>query len=398
MKKNNYQLTMYACFIGYIVQAIVNNFLPLLFVTFQKTYSIPLTQITLLITLNFGIQLVIDMLSAGFVDKIGYRASTIIAHVCSAAGLVLLTVLPEAFPDPFAGILIAVFIYAIGGGLIEVLISPILEACPTDNKEKAMSLLHSFYCWGHVGVVLISTLFFTLFGIENWKLLAVCWAVVPAVNIILFAKAPIYSLHEEGEAGLTLKQLFTRKVFWVMMLMMLCAGASEQAVSQWASTFAEQGLGVSKTIGDLAGPMSFAALMGLSRLLYGKFGDRLDLDKFMRMSCLLCIAAYLCISLVPLPAVGLVGCAVCGFSVGIMWPGTFSKASAAVKGGGTALFAMLALAGDVGCSGGPTLAGFISGCFNGELRAGILAAIVFPVLLLIGIQLAKKLTNSSLNK
>ena len=398
MKKNKYQLTMYACFIGYIVQAIVNNFLPLLFVTFQKTYSIPLTQITLLITLNFGIQLVIDMLSAGFVDKIGYRASTIIAHVCSAAGLVLLTVLPEAFPDPFAGILIAVFIYAISGGLIEVLISPILEACPTDNKEKAMSLLHSFYCWGHVGVVLISTLFFTLFGIENWKILAVCWAVVPAVNIILFAKAPIYSLHEEGETGLTLKQLFTRKVFWVMMLMMLCAGASEQAVSQWASTFAEQGLGVSKTIGDLAGPMSFAALMGLSRLLYGKFGDKLDLDKFMRMSCLLCIAAYLCISLVPLPAVGLVGCAVCGFSVGIMWPGTFSKASAAVKGGGTALFAMLALAGDVGCSGGPTLAGFISGCFNGELRAGILAAIVFPVLLLIGIQLAKKLANNSADK
>lgn len=398
MKKNNYQLTMYACFIGYIVQAIVNNFLPLLFVTFQKTYSIPLTQITLLITLNFGIQLVIDMLSTGFVDKIGYRASAIIAHVCSAAGLVLLTVLPEAFPDPFAGILIAVFIYAIGGGLIEVLISPILEACPTDNKEKAMSLLHSFYCWGHVGVVLISTLFFTLFGIENWKILAVCWAVVPAVNIILFAKAPIYSLHEEGETGLTLKQLFTRKIFWVMMLMMLCAGASEQAVSQWASTFAEQGLGVSKTIGDLAGPMSFAALMGLSRLLYGKFGDKLDLDKFMRMSCLLCIAAYLCISLVPLPAVGLVGCAVCGFSVGIMWPGTFSKASAAVKGGGTALFAMLALAGDVGCSGGPTLAGFISGCFNGELRAGILAAIVFPVLLLIGIQLAKKLANNSADK
>ena len=398
MKKNNYQLTMYACFIGYIVQAIVNNFLPLLFVTFQKTYSIPLTQITLLITLNFGIQLVIDMLSAGFVDKIGYRASAIIAHVCSAAGLVLLTVLPGAFPDPFAGILIAVFIYAIGGGLIEVLISPILEACPTDNKEKAMSLLHSFYCWGHVGVVLISTLFFTLFGIENWKILAVCWAVVPAANIILFAKAPIYSLHEEGETGLTLKQLFTRKVFWVMMLMMLCAGASEQAVSQWASTFAEQGLGVSKTIGDLAGPMSFAVLMGLSRLLYGKFGDRLDLDKFMRMSCLLCIAAYLCISLVPLPAVGLVGCAVCGFSVGIMWPGTFSKASAAVKGGGTALFAMLALAGDVGCSGGPTLAGFISGCFNGELRAGILAAIVFPVLLLIGIQLAKKLANNSADK
>lgn len=394
MKKTNYQLTMYACFIGYIVQAIVNNFLPLLFVTFQKTYGIPLTKITLLITLNFGIQLVVDMLSAGFVDKIGYRASALIAHVCATAGLILLTVLPEAFPDPFAGILIAVFIYAVGGGLIEVLISPILEACPTDNKEKAMSLLHSFYCWGHVGVVLISTLFFSVFGIENWKILAICWAVVPILNTILFAKAPIYSLHEEGETGLTLKQLFTRKIFWVMMLMMLCAGASEQSVSQWASTFAEQGLGVSKTIGDLAGPMSFAALMGLSRLLYGKFGDRIDLDRFMKLSCLLCIASYLCISLVPVPAVGLVGCAICGFSVGIMWPGTFSRSSAAVKGGGTALFAMLALAGDIGCSGGPTLAGFISGCFGGELRAGILAAMIFPILLLIGIGLSRKLTSS----
>lgn len=398
MKKQNYQLTMYACFIGYIVQAVVNNFVPLLFVTFQKSYGIPLTKITLLITLNFGIQLVVDMLSAGFVDKIGYRASAIIAHVCAAGGIILLTILPEALPDPFIGILIAVLIYAVGGGLIEVLISPILEACPTDNKEKAMSLLHSFYCWGHMGVVLISTLFFSVFGIENWKILALCWAVIPVANIFLFAKAPIYSLHEEGENGLTLRQLFTRKIFWIMMLMMLCAGASEQAVSQWASTFAEQGLGVSKTVGDLAGPMAFAALMGLSRLIYGKFGDRLDLDRFMKLSCLLCIAAYLCISLVPVPAVGLVGCAVCGFSVGIMWPGTFSKASAAIKGGGTALFAMLALAGDVGCSGGPTLAGFISGCFDGNLRAGILAAIVFPVLLIVGIGISGRLIKQNSDK
>ena len=390
MKKNNYQLTMYACFIGYIVQAIVNNFLPLLFVTFQKTYSIPLTQITLLITLNFGIQLVIDMLSAGFVDKIGYRASAIIAHVCSAAGLVLLTVLPGAFPDPFAGILIAVFIYAIGGGLIEVLISPILEACPTDNKEKAMSLLHSFYCWGHVGVVLISTLFFTLFGIENWKILAVCWAVVPAANIILFAKAPIYSLHEEGGTGLTLKQLFTRKIFWVMMLMMLCAGASEQAVSQWASTFAETGLGISKTLGDLAGPMAFAVLMGLSRLFYGKLGHRINLDRFMIASSALCILSYLGISLLRLPQLSLIACALCGLSVGIMWPGTFSKASSALPKGGTAMFALLALAGDLGCSGGPTLVGMISDQMGNSLKLGILAGVIFPILLLIGIFLCRK--------
>lgn len=388
--RSPYQKTMYACFIGYIVQAVVNNFVPLLFVTFQKTYQISLSKITFLITINFLIQLLVDMLSAGFVDKIGYRASIILAHVCVAAGLLSLTILPELLPNAYSGILIAVAIYAVGGGLIEVLISPILEACPTDNKEQAMSLLHSFYCWGHMGVVLLSTVFFALCGIDNWKILTLLWVLIPIANILLFAKAPIYSLHEEGTAGLTLGQLFRKKLFWVFFLMMLCAGASEQAVSQWASAFAEQGLGVSKTVGDLAGPMAFAMLMGISRLIYGKWGDRLNLDRFMQWSCLLCIAAYLCIVLVPVPVIGLLGCAVCGFSVGILWPGTFSKASASMKGGGTAMFAMLALAGDVGCSGGPTLAGLVSGACGNNLHMGILAAIVFPVLMLTSLFLAGK--------
>ena len=388
--RSPYQKTMYACFIGYIVQAVVNNFVPLLFVTFQKTYQISLSKITFLITINFLIQLLVDMLSAGFVDKIGYRASIILAHVCAAAGLLSLTILPELLPNAYSGILIAVAIYAVGGGLIEVLISPILEACPTDNKEQAMSLLHSFYCWGHMGVVLLSTVFFALCGIDNWKILTILWVLIPIANILLFAKAPLYSLHEEGTAGLTLGQLFRKKLFWVFFLMMLCAGASEQAVSQWASAFAEQGLGVSKTVGDLAGPMAFAMLMGISRLIYGKWGDRLNLDRFMQWSCLLCIAAYLCIVLVPVPVIGLLGCAVCGFSVGILWPGTFSKASASIKGGGTAMFAMLALAGDVGCSGGPTLAGLVSGACGNNLHMGILAAIVFPVLMLTSLFLAGK--------
>ena len=388
--RSPYQKTMYACFIGYIVQAVVNNFVPLLFVTFQKTYQISLSKITFLITINFLIQLLVDMLSAGFVDKIGYRASIILAHVCAAAGLLSLTILPELLPNAYSGILIAVAIYAVRGGLIEVLISPILEACPTDNKEQAMSLLHSFYCWGHMGVVLLSTVFFALCGIDNWKILTILWVLIPIANILLFAKAPIYSLHEEGTAGLTLGQLFRKKLFWVFFLMMLCAGASEQAVSQWASAFAEQGLGVSKTVGDLAGPMAFAMLMGISRLIYGKWGDRLNLDRFMQWSCLLCIAAYLCIVLVPVPVIGLLGCAVCGFSVGILWPGTFSKASASIKGGGTAMFAMLALAGDVGCSGGPTLAGLVSGACGNNLHMGILAAIVFPVLMLTSLFLAGK--------
>ena len=383
--KNNYKMTMYACFIGYVVQAVVNSFVPLLFVTFQTEYHIPLTQITLLITVNFVIQLVVDLLSAGFVDKIGYRASAIIAHACAGTGIFLLTILPELFSNPFYGILLAVMVYAIGGGLIEVLISPILEACPTDNKESAMSLLHSFYCWGCTGVVLLSTLFFALFGTSHWKILALIWVLLPAANLILFTKVPIYSLHEEGESGMSFSELFRVKVFWLLMAMMLCAGASEQAVSQWASTFAEKGLHIQKTVGDLVGPMMFSVLMGLSRLIYGKYGEKLNLDRFMKGSCVLCVASYLCISLVPVPIVGLIGCAICGFSVGIMWPGTFSKASAAIKRGGTVLFAMLALAGDLGCSGGPTLVGFVSSAFSGNLRLGILTAIVFPVLLFAGL-------------
>lgn len=386
----NCQKTMYACFIGYIVQAVVNNFVPLLFVVFQDSYHIPLSQITALITINFLIQLGVDLLSAGVVDKLGYRTCVLLAHGCAAVGLVLLAFLPDLLPNPFAGILIAVGIYAVGGGLIEVLISPILEACPTKNKEKAMSLLHSFYCWGHVGVVLISTVFFRLAGVGNWRILTVLWALIPVGNLVLFAGAPIYSLHEEGETGLTLRELFQKKIFWILMLMMMCAGASEQAVSQWASIFAEKGLGVSKTVGDLAGPMAFAALMGTSRLIYGKYGDRLNLNRFMTLSCFLCIAAYGCISLIPNAAVGLAGCAVCGFSVGILWPGTFSKASAAVKGGGTAMFALLALAGDLGCSGGPTLAGAVSSRCGDNLRMGILAAVVFPVLLLAGMLLLSR--------
>lgn len=376
---------MTACFIGYIVQAIVNNFVPLLFVTFQHSYHISLSKITALITVNFIIQLIVDLLSAGFIDKIGYRASVIIAHILSAAGLIFLTFLPGILPDAFSGIMISVIIYAIGGGLIEVLISPIMEACPTDNKEKAMSLLHSFYCWGHMGVVLISTAFFAAAGVGYWKFLTLIWALVPVLNIFLFAKTPILSLNAKDEQGLTVKQLFTNNYFWILMLMMMCAGASEQAISQWTSTFAEQGLGVGKTAGDLAGPMSFALLMGTARLIYGKYGHTLNLDRFMKYSTILCIASYLCIALVPVPVISLFGCAVCGFSVGILWPGTLSKAAVSIKGGGTALYAMLALAGDLGCSGGPTLAGIVSSRCNNDLRIGILAAIVFPILLLAGV-------------
>lgn len=395
--KADYKKTVNACFIGYIVQAVVNNFAPLLFLTFQSQYGIPLSKITFLITFNFSIQLVIDLLAAKFVDKIGYRASALSAHASAALGLCMLAFLPELTKDPFIGILISVVVYAVGGGLLEVIVSPIVEACPTDNKEAAMSLLHSFYCWGHVGVVLLSTLFFRFVGIGHWKILACLWALVPLLNMLAFFKVPIAPIIEEGGQGLSFKELLKNKVFWLLMLLMLCAGSCEQAVSQWASAFAEAGLGISKTAGDLAGPMFFAIMMGLSRAFYGKYGDKLDLVRFMKISGVLCLCSYLLISLSPVPVPSLVGCGLCGLSVGILWPGTFSLGSAGIKGGGTMMFAFFALAGDVGCSVGPTYVGTVTSLSDGNMKQGILLACVFPILLLAGLMAVRKVVENKEN-
>jgi len=388
---NNYSLTIKAAYLGYVVQAIVNNFVPLLFITFQNTYGIPLSRITLLVTFNFVVQILTDLVAARYVDRIGYRAAMILAHVFSALGLVGLTVLPEVM-DPFAGILMAVMVYAVGGGLLEVLVSPVMESCPTDNKETAMSLLHSFYCWGYVGVVLISTVFFRFAGIENWRILALVWALIPVCNGLVFLRTPIAPLMEEGEKGMTFGQLFRNKTFWWLLVMMVCSGASEHSVAEWASAFAEQGLGISKTVGDLAGPLSFAVCMGIARVIYGKYGEKIPLEKFMKGSAMLCVAAYLMISLSPWPALSLIGCAVCGLSVGILWPGSFSTAAAALRKGGTAMFAMLALAGDLGCCGGPTLVGLVSGAAEDNLKLGILAAIVFPAVMVLCLIRRRKTT------
>lgn len=390
MKELNYSHTIKACFTGYIVQAVVNNFIPLLFVYFHTHYDIPMGSITFLVTANFGIQLLVDLLSAGFVDKIGYRLSIVAAHFCVVAGFVLLVILPDLTSNPFMGIMAAVTVYAIGGGLLEVIVSPVVEACPTDNKESVMSLLHSFYCWGHVAVVAVSTVYFAVFGIERWKALALILAIIPLANGILFTRVPIYKLVDDADGGLGLKQILSTGVFWVLVLMMACAGASEQAVSQWSSAFAEAGLGVDKTLGDLAGPMFFAVMMGASRVFYSRKADRIKPEVFMGISAVLCIASYLLISLSPLPVLSLAGCGICGFSVGVMWPGTFSIASAVMRKGGTMMFAFLALAGDLGCSGGPTFVGWISGKNSDSLSSGILAAVVFPVFMIAGLAALRK--------
>lgn len=380
----NYKRTLIACYLGFITQAITANFAPLLFLKFHKDYAIPLGKIAMISTMFFLTQLIVDVLCAKYVDRIGYRKSVVASEVCSVAGLVGLAFLPELFQDPFIGIIISVIVYAIGSGLIEVLVSPIVEACPFEHKEAAMSLLHSFYCWGSVGVVLFSTLFFTVFGIDRWKWLACIWALVPLYNIYNFATCPIEHLTEDGQS-MKIGSLFRVPLFWVAIILMVCAGASELSMAQWASAYAESALSLSKTIGDLAGPCMFAITMGISRVLYGKYGDKIDLMKFMLGSGSLCLICYLMASISANPVIGLIGCILCGFSVGIMWPGTISISSKQLPAGGTAMFALLAMAGDLGGAFGPSLVGNITQRANDNLQKGMLVGCVFPLVLIIAL-------------
>ena len=385
---NPYRKTLLACYLGFVTQAIAANFAPLLFLKFHSDYGIPLGQIALISTVFFLTQLIMDVLCAKFVDRIGYRVCVVASSLCFSAGLAGLAFLPELFPSPFAGILTSVVIYAVGSGLLEVLGSPIVEACPFEHKESVMSLLHSFYCWGSVGVVVVSTAFFAVFGIERWKWLACLWALLPLYNTYNFATCPIEPLVEEGK-GMGIRGLLRVPVFWLAIVLMVCAGASELTMAQWASAYAESAIGLSKTAGDLSGPCLFAAAMGISRVLYGKYGERIALTGFMLGSGLLCLVCYLTASLSGNPVIGLVGCIVCGFSVGILWPGTISISSGRMPYGGTAMFALLAMAGDLGGAFGPSLAGAVSQRFGNNLQKGMLAGSVFPLVLVVCVLLLR---------
>ena len=389
MEQKKYRKTLIAGYLGFVTQAISVNFLPLLYVTFRHDYHLTLTQLALFSATFFFTQMIVDFVCAKVVDKIGYRPCIVASEIASAAGLAGLTFLPELLPSPYVGILLCVIVYAIGSGLIEVLCSPIIEACPFENKAGTMSLLHSFYCWGFAAVVLLSTLFFSVFGIEHWKILALLWSIIPLYNVYNFSVCPIEKLVDEGES-MTVGQLLKTKVFWLFLLLMVGAGASEITMSQWASAFAESALHISKSMGDLVGPCGFALCMGISRTLFGKFSEKIDLPSFMMASGILCFCCYLLAGLAQLPLLGLLGCTLCGFTVGIMWPGSLSVSAGILPRGGTALFAFLALAGDLGGSLGPSILGVVSQRAGDDLQAGVIAGLAFPVLLVVCVLLLKK--------
>lgn len=393
-KQKNYKKTLIACYLGFVTQAISANFAPLLFLTFKGTYGISLEKIALIPFVFYFTQLLVDLAATKYADKIGYRACVVASQVLCAAGLVLMAILPEALPVPFVGILISVTLFAIGSGLVEVLVSPIVEACPFENKDGVMSLVHSFFCWGSMGVILGSTIFFAIFGIDNWKILACIWALVPLYNAFNFINCPIERLVEDGKSMGVVKLLKT-PIFWLMILLMVCAGASEATMTQWASAFTESALGVSKTVGDLAGPCMFALFMGTARTLHGKFSEKLDLAKVMLVCSIMCAGCYLLASLSTLPILGLAGCALCGLAVGIMWPGTISISAQNCPRGGTAMFAFLALAGDLGAAVSPTMVGSISKIAGDNLKTGLMVAAAFPVVLVFGLLILKKMVGKS---
>ena len=383
-KSKNYKRTLIACYLGFITQAISANFTPLLFLTFKATFDISLEMIAIIPLVFYLTQLLVDLVAVKFADIIGYRTCVVISQVVSAAGLVLMAVLPKLLSNAFVGIIISVVLYAIGSGLIEVLLSPIVEACPFENKAGVMSLLHSFYCWGAVGVILGSSLFFLAFGTEYWQILTLIWAAVPLLNTVNFLFCPIERLVEDGE-GMRIGQLLRLPLFLLMILLMICVGASEATMTQWASAFTESALGVSKAVGDLVGPCLFAAFMGLARVFYGKKSEKLDLNRIMIACAVMCVACYLIAALSPIAVIGLIACALCGLAVGIMWPGTLCISSQKCPRGGTAMFAFLALAGDLGAALGPTMVGSIADAAGGDLKTGLLFAVFFPVVLIFGL-------------
>lgn len=389
----NYRKTLTACYLGFITQAICANFAPLLFLKFHNDYQIPLGQIALISTVFFLTQLIVDILCSYFADRIGYRKCVVASELCAAAGLIGLAFLPDLLPDPLAGIIASVIVYAIGSGLIEVLCSPIVEACPFDHKEAVMSLLHSFYCWGSVGVILLSTVFFAVFGTAGWKWLACIWAVVPLYNIYNFATCPIEHTTDDGK-GVKISGLLRVPLFWIAIVLMVCAGASELSMAQWASAYTESALGFTKAMGDLAGPCMFAITMGISRVIFGKYGDRLDLMRFMMGSGVLCLSCYIAASISNNPVIGLIGCIMCGFSVGIMWPGTISICSGRLPEGGTAMFGLLAMAGDLGGAFGPSLVGNITQNAGNDLRKGMLVGCIFPLVLILSLLLLKSMRQT----
>ena len=397
MSQVSYKKTKIACYLGYVTQAISINLLPLLYLTFQNEFSVSLSQLGFLATLLFAVQMAVDLLATRFGKYVSYRWGSVAACALSALGLVLMCVLPKWMPHFYVGVMLATVILSIGGGLTEVLISPLVDAIPEEGKVGEMSLLHSFYCWGVVAVILFSTAFFALVGVSYWRWLVLLWSLVPAVTAVMFACIPIPPKTEEVHSHRSAPSVVRYGLFWVLMALMVFSGASEMAPAQWASFFAENNLGIPKAVGDLLGPCAFAVFQGLSRVVFSRMARRRDPRRILAWHAVGCLVAYAVIVLAPHPLLSLFGFCMCGWFVGPMWPGILSLCATRFPAGGTAMFAALALCGDVGCAAAPMMIGAVTDRLvtadwlsSSAMRGGFAVCMVFPALLVVGLWLLRK--------
>ncbi|MCQ2477954.1 MAG: MFS transporter [Clostridia bacterium] len=376
----NLKQTKLACYIGYIVQAIINNFLPILFIVFQTNLDLTYEQLGRIVFINFFTQLLSDAVTPSVVKRIGYKGCAVLCHIFVTTGLIMLTVLTGIMSNTYLALIISVVVYAFGSGMIEVVISPIMELLPTENKAKNMAFLHSFYCWGQTFTVAVTTFMVLLLGYGNWRFIPLVWAIVPLFNTVLFLKVTVIEPNEVK--GSFSNRNFLSKEFICFIIFMICAGASEISMASFASVFAQNALGVSKLTGDLLGPCSFAVCMGIGRVLYGAFSDKISIKKALILNNILCVICYLTVAFTNINFLSLVFCALCGFSVSLLWPGTYSLAAKRFGGGNTVMFSIFALCGDIGCSAGPWLLGYIADV-SGSLKKGFAVCTVFPLVMIL---------------
>lgn len=382
-----YKHTLHSCYLAYVTQAAVVNLAPILFVIFQTEFGLTYQQIGALSLINFLTQLSIDAVAIKTLDKVGYRPAAIGCCACCTLGFLLLAICPAIWPGEFFALCLPVIVYAVGGGLAEVIVSPIADSLPLENKEGSMALVHGAYSWGQAAVVLVSTCTLAIIGHARWQWLPLIWAILPLYNLFRFCRVPLMPTIPD-EHRTPLRDLLKNGTLWLFLLVMLCAGASEVAMSQWSSLFAEKALGVNKVLGDIAGPCLFAVFMGLGRIGFGKFGTKWKLSRILLLCALLAIVCYLLTAFFPHPIISLTACALTGLAVSLMWPGTVSLSAAAFPLGGAALFAFLALFGDLGCSVGPWLTGVVSDAVSVSnsdmaLRIGLAAGTIFPLTLFV---------------
>ncbi len=386
---NKYTLTKYASFITCFSTAITGNFSALLFLSFHRMYGISYTLLGLLILMNFGTQLIFDLLFSFCSGKFNLKFCVKITPLVMAVGLVLLGLAPVIFKNNiFFGLIFATVVASCGGGLSEVLSSSVIAAIPSNNPQRTMSILHSCYAWGVVIVVLVTTAFFRFFGIENWAALTLFFAIIPFVAFLMFLFSSVPDLEEDSEDSVQ-GNILKNKTMWLCVLAIFLGGAAECTMSQWCSTYLEQSFGITKAVGDVFGVALFGAMLGLGRTLFARFGKKIENALF--FGSVMASVCYLCAALVPVPAVGMLACAFTGFSVAMLWPGSLLAVQKLVPEKSVTMFALMAAGGDMGASLCPQLVGIITDAVMNlnifssasaeqiSMKIGLLFATLFPV-------------------